>query len=428
MQKKRRWFGVGLVVAGMAMGLFAQHQSGPCGNSFTPQVSTSGASPQIAHAPTISIDTIRWELGNRQSPLTAADAAFIQQQSASYSIDDAFALAVWAAETQDGREAVPGTDNIGNITAATGVSAVGHIFAVYPTWQAGIAAWFALIERLYIQGGHASDLLTFALYYVDGLTPDQATPQQKQDRSGYVATLQSVMASLAAHEQQGTATTSGGSGTGSAGAALTLTSLLPATFSASWAGAGVLAAAASVSIQGCSSSGTPGGNPLVLAAMALAAHLASDGQYFDRWEPNTPAGMLSQQGIVWCTDFVASAYQLATGQAFPSYPDAALWWDGSVGQHPGFVQIPAGPGSFPQAGDIVVLRDGSAGHVAIIVGVQLPEQNQAGFALVAQGHATAALEKWTLAPDGSLSPPWKYPTQIPGYIRVPALAGASVAH
>ena len=424
MQKKRRWIGVGLVISGMAMGLFVQHQSGSCG-SFNPQGAAGGASAEIAHAPTISTDTILWELGNRQSPLTAADAASIYQQSASYQIDDAFALAVWAAETQDGREAVPGTNNIGNITAATGVSAVGHIFAVYPTWQAGITAWFALIERLYIQGGHASDLLTFALYYVDGLTPDQATPQQKQDRSGYAATLQSVMASLAAHEQQLTASTGGASTSGKSSATLTLTSLLPATISASWAGAGALAAAASISIQGCSSTGQPGSNPLVLAAMALAAHLESDGTAFDRWGPGTPAGMLTQQGIVWCTDFVASAYQLATGQAFPSYPDAALWWDGSVGQHPGFVQVPAGPGSFPQAGDIVVLRDGSAGHVAIIVGVQLPEQTQAGFALVAQGHATTALEKWALAPDGTLTPPWNYSTQIPGYIRVPALTGAS---
>jgi hypothetical protein len=419
-----------LLIGGMAWFIHLSMTASACGGA-NPQMASGSASAQIVHAPTISVSTIAWELTNRQSPLTAADAADIYQESQRYQIDDAFALADWASETQDGRDAVGGTDNIGNITAPQGVSAAGHLFAVYPTWQAGIDAWFALIQRLYVQGGHATDLLTFALFYVDGLTPQEASAGQKTAlQQGYVQNLHAITARLQAHE--GTLA-AGNSGSGSGGLEaqhVTLASLLPAQLSPTWAGPGALAAAAMIPLAACDAStgsvqAVPFGHPspLVLAALQLGADLQMGvAGRFNHWGPGTPAGVLSQQGVTQCTDFVASAYERATGRAFPAYPDAGLWWDGVVGHAPGFAQVPATPGSYPEAGDIIVLRDGAAGHVALALGVQLPAGNRPGFVLVGQGNATHVLEKWSLFPDGTLKPPWNYWTQVPGYLRLPALS------
>jgi hypothetical protein len=423
-----------LMVGGMAWFIHLSRTASGCGG-VNPQVASGSASALIVHAPTISLSTIEWELANRRSPLTTADARRLYQESQRYQIDDAFALGVFASETQDGRLAVKGTHNIGNITAPQGVAAAGHIFAIYPTWQAGIDAWFALMERLYVQGGHASDLLTFALFYVDGLTPQEASPAEVSAlQQGYVQNLQSIMARLQAHESSLAAGSSGSGAGGTAAQSLTLASLLPANLSPAWAGAGARSAAATIQLGKCAT--TAGSDtavplreasPLVVAAVQLGVHLQVGVHgLFNSWGPGTPAGVRSQQGVTQCTDFVASAYQRATGKPLststPPYPNAAEWWDGPIGHHTGFVQVSAGPGRYPQAGDIIVLRDGKAGHVALALGVQLPEGNQPGFVLVGQSNATHVLEKWTLWPTGALKPPWNYWTTVPGYIRIPALS------
>jgi len=415
------------LVGGLAWMAHVQLSGGTCGP--TSQLATTGATSQIAHAPTISVATITWELHHRQSPLSTADASFVWQEARAYQIDDAFALADWAAESQDGREAVPGTDNIGNITASVGVSWAGHVFAVYPTWQAGIAAWFSLIDRLYLKGGHASDLVTFALYYVDGLTPQEASDAELQQlTSGYVQTLLSIIAELQAHERQSDPGGPPGGGGSTPASLTTLAALLPANVSPAWAGSRVVEAAAAITIQTACAAGMGSITPMVSAALVLAAHLAPDQNgSFDRWSPGIPAGVLSQNGVVWCTDYVASVYEQASHQTFGAYPNATDWWAGTPSQHPGFVRVPAGPDSFPLPGDIIVLQDGAAGHVAVALGVKLPVGATPGLVIVAQAHATHAVEVWSLLPDGTLKPPWEYPTHVPGYLRIPALSGSASA-
>jgi hypothetical protein len=378
-----------------------------------------GTSPQIAHAPTLSLDTVTWELAQRGSPLSAADARFIVQASQQASVDDAFALAVWAAESQDGREAVPGTHNIGNITAATGVAWADHIFAIYPTWQAGIAAWFQLIDRLYIRGGHAQDLLTFALFYVHGLTPQQAPPLlQRVVATGYAHTLASIIAQLQAHEgalHPGQAMPGTGSEPTPGAAPTTLFSLLPTgPLPPGWAGPGTWPAASAIRFSGCPAS-VP---PLVLAAFQLGVYLRPNAAgAFDHWVLGAPEGVLSQGSITWDTDFLASVVEQETGAPFPAYPTAASWWSSSLSQQLGWSRISAGSGQMPQAGEIAVLADGASGEVALIAGVQLPQAHQPGFVLVLQAHAQHVLERWTLAADGTLRPPWPFQTVTLGYLR-----------
>lgn len=419
--------------------------------------SQNGSSP-IVHQPTISVQTIKWELQQRGSPLSTADATYIYQESQRYNIDDAFAIAVWAEETQDGRTAYAGTYNIGNMEVSdpkqphiTVYNPNLHLFRIYPDWQASIDDWFSQTGIDYVKGGFATDLLTFALMYDLGITRQQATQaqidamQQPPPNPGYVWVLNNVMSTLQQYEAQHPAgSTSGSSSGNSSTQPLTLASLIPNNLSPGWAGPGALQAATLIPL-GCTATGgssTGGTNPMVQAAMQLATYLKPDGNNsFDIWGAGTPSNVISNgdstqgpTGTVWCTDFVASAYQVATSiatgksQSFPVQPygtDAGGWLDGPVGTHQGFERILAGPGSFPQAGDIIVLQDGEAGHVAIAVGVQLPQGGQNGWVLVAQGHATTALEKWTLYPDGTLMPNWGYWTHVPGYIRIPALAPKS---
>lgn len=403
-----------------------------CGSSTTG--GSTGASPQIAHAPTISLETVTWELAQRHSPLSLADARFIVQSSKQTGIDDAFALAVWAAETQDGAAPVPGTHNIGNITAPQGVAWAHHIFAIYPTWQAGIAAWFELINRLYVHGGHATNLLTFALYYVHGLTPQELTPQEMQVLAGdYVHTLTTVITALQQHEavlhpgQSGAGNGNSGSpgaggGSSSTAPSQTLASLLPTNnLPPGWAGPGTRPAASAIKVSaqcGAAGAGLP---PLVAAALQLGVYLRPNATgIFDHWVASTPDAISSQDGITWDTDFIASIYQHATGQAFPAYSAAAFWWDESPGNQPGWTRIPAGPGQFPQADDIAVLLDGARGEVALVVGVQLPKPGHPGFVLVLQGHAQHVLERWTLQADGTVLTNWSFRAVLQGYLRPPA--------
>jgi hypothetical protein len=395
--------------------------AGSCGTSSS---STRGASPLIVHAPTLSLETVTWVLAQRHSPLSAADARFIVQASQRAGVDDAFALAVWTVESQDGAAPVPGTHNIGNITAPQGVAWAGHIFAVYPTWQAGIAAWFTLIDQLYIPGGHATDLLTFALYYVHGLTPQDASPQlQRVVANGYVQTLSNLLATFKAHEaalhpgQTGTET----GAVNPTEPGKTLASLLPPSdeLPPGWAGPGTRPAAGSIRFAGCDAAQIEA-PPLVQAALQLGLLLRPNASgVFDHWVTDAPAEVHSQAGIAWDTDFIASAYERATGEAFPAYPAATFWWDGPPGHIPGWERIPAGAGHFPQAGDIAVLLDGALGEVAVVVGVQLPRAGHPGWVLVLQAHASHVLERWTLQPDGTLRPPWSFWTALQGYLRPP---------
>jgi hypothetical protein len=394
-----------------------------CTNTSTGHTS---ASPQIAHAPTLSLETVTWALAQRGSPLSAADARFIVQASQQANIDDAFALAIWAIETQDGREAVPGTRNIGNITAAEGVSWANHIFAIYPTWHAGIAAWFQLVDRLYIQGGHAQTLLIFALYYVHGLTPEQASPQmQRAVATGYVRTVSSIIAQLHQHEaalhpgQTETGTSSENSTTSSNASSETLFSLLPSgSLPPGWAGPGTWPAASVIRFSGCGAGAVP---PLVLAGLQLGADLRPNAAgIFDHWVLGAPAGVYSQGGVTWDTDFIASVVERATGETFPAYPTAAFWWTEPLSQQPGWTRVPADAQHLPQAGDIAVLLDGARGEVALIIGVQPPRGKQPGFVLVLQAHAQHVLERWVLQADGTLRPPWPFWTVTQGYLRLPA--------
>jgi hypothetical protein len=398
---------------------------------------SSGASPQIVHSPTLSTETILAAFAARGSPAplqTQALADAILSTSQQSGIDDAFALAVWASETQDGRLAIQGTNNIGNITTpdpAAGVQIRPTIsIRRFPTWQAGINAWFDEIARLYVRGGHASDLTTFALYYVAGLIFQEANAAQIQAIAGYVHNLASIISDLQGQEARRHQSSGSTSGAPGAPQSVRLSDLIPFGVSRGWASPAALQVASTIQINSACASFNVGGAasggtsstaasfaPLAVTAMQLAVHLTSDAAgFFDRWDRGAPAGVLSQQGITWCTDFVASAISIVSGHPWSGYPDAQSWLTWT---HPGLVAVAPARGNWPLVGDVIVLNTADQGHVAIIVGVQPPSTTQAGQVLVAQAHATHVLELWALLPDGTVKPPWSEWTATLGYLRLP---------
>jgi hypothetical protein len=159
----------------------------------------------------------------------------------------------------------------------------------------------------------------------------------------------------------------------------------------------------------------------VLSAFQLGVFLRPNAAgLFDHWVLGAPAGVRSQGSTTWDTDFLASVVEQATSTTFPAYTTAASWWAGSLSQQLGWGRISAGSGQMPLAGDIAVLSDGASGEVALIVGVQLPQAHRPGFVLVMQSHAQHVLERWALAADGTVRPPWPIQTVTLGYLRPPA--------
>ncbi len=390
------------------------------------------AQGEIVGPPSISAQTILWEFAKRGSPpelQTLEVANRIIADSNQYQIDDAFAVANWAEESQDGRLAVPGTRNIGNITASQGVSAAGHIFAVYATWEDGIDAWYSLIKRLYVGNGF-TDLVTFSLLYVHGIwthnptqaqidlvTKDPADPKLP----GYVPNIESIMQELHQHE-----ISLGSSQTTTDSSAPTGPSRINQIPGGSWATADARRDAEKLGLFNCTQT-----NTLVGAAMNLALHLrfSTGNGLFNLWDASTPQPPAQTlNGVVQCVSFVASVYRMATGKSVPEAPDAGTWWlDYQGNRYQGFTTIPVADAP-PQPGDFVVYWDnnqppngnGNFGHIAVIVGVQLPQPGADGFVIVAQGNSTNVLAEESLSqtPSGWVLGKYDLGQTAKGYIRV----------
>ncbi len=101
-------------------------------------------------------------------------------------------------------------------------------------------------------------------------------------------------------------------------------------------------------------------------------------------------------GNVQCVEFVKGAFFLAH-QPVTDHPDAIDWWYHYANKK-GWTEIASAalPGSagvatpdqrgVPEPGDVVIWDDGGAGHIAIVIGVQVPLSDKDGWVEVAQGN------------------------------------------
>jgi hypothetical protein len=100
--------------------------------------------------PAATVDSIFARLG---SPMVGA-SALVEQTSRQVNIDDAFALAVWWTETNDGAAGVGLADrNPGSVRGSIGYPSAYDGYTIYPSYADAIVYWFHMLKNIYIGRG-----------------------------------------------------------------------------------------------------------------------------------------------------------------------------------------------------------------------------------------------------------------------------------
>lgn len=96
------------------------------------------------------VDTIFRRVG---SPMVGTGKA-VEAASQKNHIDDAFALAVWWVETNDGAAGVGLADNNpGSVRGSTGYPEAYDGYTIYPTFTDAVNYWFSMMKKVYINRG-----------------------------------------------------------------------------------------------------------------------------------------------------------------------------------------------------------------------------------------------------------------------------------
>ena len=112
--------------------------------------------------PAQMVDTIFARIG---SPMVGTGKA-VEQASRQTGVDDAFALGVWWAETNDGAAGVGRADlNPGSVRGSQGYPVAFDGYTIYPSYAAAIGDWFKLLRNSYVNRG-LSTVYTIAYPYV----------------------------------------------------------------------------------------------------------------------------------------------------------------------------------------------------------------------------------------------------------------------
>ncbi len=100
--------------------------------------------------PAATVDTIFKSLG---SPMSGTGQV-VEQASHQTNIDDAFALAVWWTETNDGAAGVGLADrNPGSVRGSVGYPSAFDGYTIYPSYSAAIVYWFNMLKNMYVNRG-----------------------------------------------------------------------------------------------------------------------------------------------------------------------------------------------------------------------------------------------------------------------------------
>jgi len=136
-----------IVLLGAAATIFWQTRS---------EAPAKAASGDVVGPPTLPAATVDSILANMGSPM-AGTGAVIEQASRQTNIDDAFALAVWWTETNDGAAGVGLADrNPGSVRGSVGYPAAFDGYTIYPSFSAGITDWFNVLRSRYVDRGLTS--------------------------------------------------------------------------------------------------------------------------------------------------------------------------------------------------------------------------------------------------------------------------------
>ena len=143
-------FCTGIVLFGGALALLAHmHLRQPAyAARAIPRSDLSVVGPPSLPASTV--DAIFTRLG---SPMVGS-GALVEQISRQVHIDDAFALAVWWTETNDGAAGVGLADrNPGSVRGSVGYPSAYDGYTIYPNYADAIVYWFHMLQNVYINRG-----------------------------------------------------------------------------------------------------------------------------------------------------------------------------------------------------------------------------------------------------------------------------------
>ncbi|MBO0789688.1 MAG: glucosaminidase domain-containing protein [Ktedonobacteraceae bacterium] len=103
--------------------------------------------------PAASVDAIFSRAG---SPMVGTGAV-VEEAARKTNIDDAFALAVWWAETNDGMAGVGlGAHNPGGVKGSAGYPVTSGGYTAYPSYAAAVTDWFNIVKARYVNAGLTS--------------------------------------------------------------------------------------------------------------------------------------------------------------------------------------------------------------------------------------------------------------------------------
>ncbi len=113
--------------------------------------------------PAATVDAIFKSLG---SPMTGTGQVVVQA-SRQANIDDAFALAVWWTETNDGAAGVGLVDhNPGGVRGSVGYPSASDGYTIYPSYSAAIVYWFNMLRNTYVNNRGLRTVYAISYPYV----------------------------------------------------------------------------------------------------------------------------------------------------------------------------------------------------------------------------------------------------------------------
>ncbi len=118
--------------------------------------------------PASTVDSVFKILGSPMSGL----GKVVVQASQQTNVDDAFALAVWWTETNDGAAGVGLADrNPGSVRGSVGYPSAYDGYTIYPSYSAAINYWFNMLKNIYVNRGLSTVYAISHLYVGTSSSP-----------------------------------------------------------------------------------------------------------------------------------------------------------------------------------------------------------------------------------------------------------------
>jgi hypothetical protein len=120
------------------------------------RTSSRADSGTIAGPPSLPAATVDAIFARVGSPMVGTGKV-VEQASRQTNIDDAFALGVWWAETNDGMAGVGrGDRNPGSVRGSPGYPTASDSYTFYPSYAVAVTDWFNILKSRYISRGLTS--------------------------------------------------------------------------------------------------------------------------------------------------------------------------------------------------------------------------------------------------------------------------------